>query len=67
MTCELCTVCTTTDCKRLIGWDIIGERLDSKLKWKLAQANSCLYRAMENHSQSELNSIRRKYKQNKDL
>ena len=67
MTCELCNFCSETDCKLLVGWSIIAERLNSRLKWKLAQANSQLYRVMSNQSQSELNSIRRKYTQNKDL
>ena len=67
MACELCNDCTELDCKRLIGWHIIGERLDSKLKWKVAQTNSCLYKIMDNHAQSELNSTRRKYRQNKNL
>ena len=67
MTCELCNFCNVNDCKRLVGWSIIAERLHSRLKWKLAQTNSQLYRVMGDQSQSELNSIRRKYMQNKNL
>ena len=67
MTCELCNFCSATNCKLLVGWSLISERLDSRLKWKLAQANSQLYKVMSTQSQSELNSIRRKYSQNKDL
>ena len=67
MACELCNFCSELDCKRLIGWNIIGERLDPKLKWKVAQTNSSLYKIMDIHSQSELNATRRKYRQNKNL
>ena len=67
MTCELCNFCSVPDCRLLVGWSLIAERLDSRLKWKLAQANSQLYKVMSTQSQSELNSIRRKYTQNKDL